>query len=193
MKNYAKIISVFLLFAVNSLFAVNNLFAQEQDYEYFELEKEAQNGYFGLGMGFDYGGLFGLKFEYLPVKQFGLFISGGHNMVSMSYSVGCSYKITPDNKVCPNLMVLYGYNGAFKGFDDYSSQYDMVSYGFSFGAGFDFLVGRKNKISLGLFIPIQSKEFKDNNERAKDDSNMKTSVQLPIAFSIGFNFGLSNR
>ena len=88
-------------------------------------------------------------------------------------------------------MALYGCNGAFKGFDDYSSQYNMSSYGFSFGTNIDFLVGHKgHKTSLGLFVPIRSDKFLDNYDEAKDDSNMKISPLLPIALSFGFNFAM---
>ena len=154
-------------------------------------QSDAQEVYLGLGFGLDYGG-FGGKLEYLPVPKFGLFAGLGYNLLSAGFNFGATYKISPDKKVSPNLMVFYGYNAVFKGADDYASQYDATSYGVTFGGNLDIKVGDKgNKISIGLFIPIRSSKFNDKYDAAKADPNLEMKNELlPIGFSFGYNFML---
>ena len=190
MKSLTSFICVFALF----LFVTNNLFAQEtsDDEETAPIIYEQRKIYLGIGMGFDYGGL-GAKLEYMPQKHFGIFGGLGYNLSSAGFNVGCAYKIQPDKKTCPNILAFYGYNAVFKGEDSYAQQYDMTSYGFTFGASIDFLVGndKKNKVSLGLFVPIRSKKFRDNYDRAKEDRYLDIKGELiPVGISIGYNWGL---
>ena len=150
-----------------------------------------QNGkqvYIGLGVGLDYGGIIGGKIEYLPVNNFGLYGGLGYNLLSAGWNVGATYKISPDNKVSPNLMLFYGYNGVSK--VEGASQYDMTSYGVTIGGNLDIKVGTNgNKLSVGLFIPIRSQKFKDNYDAMKNDPRIELKNELmPIAISIGYNF-----
>jgi hypothetical protein len=148
-----------------------------------------QSVYLGLGCGLDYGGVFGGKVEYLPVKNFGLFGGLGYHVLSAGWNVGATYKITPDKKISPNLMLFYGSNGVAK--VEGASYYDMTSYGVSFGANLDVFTGKKSKLSIGLFVPIRSKEFNDNYDDMKADSRIEIKNDLlPIAISIGYNFRL---
>ena len=98
------------------------------------------------------------------------------------------YKILPDQKVSPNLMLFYGYNGVSK--VEGASEYDMTSYGVTIGANLDIKVGSKgNKLSVGLFVPIRSKKFMDNYDAIKNDSRIELKNNLmPIAIGIGYNF-----
>lgn len=148
-----------------------------------------QEVYLGLGFGFDYGG-FGGKIEYLPTRHVGLFAGLGYNLLSAGWNIGGTYKIMPDKKVSPNLMVFYGYNAVFKVADDPSSDYNVTSYGVTFGLNLDIRVGVKgNKMSIGLFVPIRSSKFKDTYDDAKADPNLKIENELiPIGFSVGYNF-----
>ena len=174
MKNILKSICLVSVF----LFAGNMLYAQSE-----------QKVFLGLGGGLDYGG-FGGKIEYLPVKSFGLFGGLGYNLLEAGWNLGATYKILPDKKVSPNLMLFYGYNGVTK--VEGASHYDMTSYGVTIGANLDISMGRKgNKLSVGLFVPIRSEKFNDNYDAMKADSNIKLKNELlPVAISIGFNFKL---
>ena len=149
-----------------------------------------QQVYLGLGIGLDYGGMFGGKIEYLPIKNFGLFGGLGYNLLSAGWNVGATYKILPDKKVSPNMMVFYGYNGVSK--VDGAPEYEMTSYGVTIGANLDILVGSKgNKLSIGLFVPIRSSKFMDNYDAMKNDPRIELKNDLmPIAISFGYNFVL---
>ena len=175
MKKLIKSICLVSLF----LFAGSNLYAQSE-----------QQVFLGVGCGLDYGGIFGGKIEYLPVKNVGLFGGLGYNMLSAGWNLGATYKFLPDKKVSPNLMLFYGYNGVSK--VEGASQYEMTSYGVTIGANFDVSVGSKgNKLSIGLFIPIRSKKFNDNYDAMKADPNIDIKNDLlPIAIGVGFNFRL---
>ena len=149
-----------------------------------------QQVFLGLGFGLDYGG-FGGKIEYLPVKNFGLFGGLGYNLLSAGWNVGATYKILPEKKVSPNLMLFYGYNGVSK--VDGAPEYEMTSYGVTIGANLDIKTGNKgNKLSIGLFVPIRSKKFMDNYDALKNDPRIELKNELmPIAISIGYNFILN--
>lgn len=165
----------------------NSAFAQYGEYE----EYKSPKFYLGIGAGFDYGGMIGGKFEYLPIKNVGVFAGLGYNLLSLGWNVGGTYKILPDKKVSPNLMLMYGYNAVIVGADSYAKQYEMTSYGVTVGANLDIKVGKKdNKISVGLFVPFRSSKFKDNHEEAKNDPNLDLTPLMPVTFSFGFNFGL---
>jgi hypothetical protein len=154
------------------------------------VEQVSPKMYLGAGIGLDYGGMFGGKFEFLPVKQLGLFAGVGYNMLSLGWNIGGTFKILPDKKVSPNVMLMYGYNAVLAGADSYAKQYEMTSYGVTAGVNFDIKIGKKNKISAGLYIPFRSSKFRENYDNAKDDPNMSLSDLTPVAFSVGFNFGL---
>jgi hypothetical protein len=145
--------------------------------------------YLGMGTGFDYGGIVGGKVEYLPVKQIGVFAGAGYNLLSLGWNVGGTFKISPDKRFSPNLMVMYGYNGVLVGTDYISDEYEMTSYGITVGANFDLRIGRKHKISAGLLVPIRSSEFRDNYDAAENDSRLEITPLLPIGITIGYNFG----
>ena len=147
-----------------------------------------QQVYLGVGTGMDYGGI-GAKIEYLPVKSLGLFGGFGYNLLSAGWNVGATLKIAPDKKVSPNLIAFYGYNGVTK--VEGGSHYDMTSYGITFGGNLDIKVGRKNKLSVGLFVPIRSQKFMNNYDDMKNDRYIELKNELwPIAISVGFNWAL---
>ena len=147
-----------------------------------------QQIYAGVGLGLDYGGIVGAKVEYLPIKNFGVFGGLGYNLASVGWNAGVTYKILPDNRVSPNLLAFYGYNGVSKG----APEYEMTSYGVSFGANVDIAVGSKgHKVSAGLFVPVRSSKFRDNYDAMKNDQLIKVKSGLtPIVVGLGFNFAL---
>jgi len=147
-----------------------------------------QQVYLGLGAGLDYGGILGGKIEYLPIKNLGLYGGLGYNLLSLGWNVGATYKILPEKKVSPNLMLFYGYNAVsqVKG----APEYEMTSYGVTVGANLDIKLGAKgNKLSVGLFVPIRTQKFMDNYDAMKKDPRVEMkSDLLPIAVSVGFNW-----
>ena len=179
MKTIKHLIFSALLLCVSG----NVLYAQEQE--------NAVKTYLGAGIGFDYGG-FGAKLEVLPIKYVGVFGGLGYNLLSLGWNLGGTFKILPDSKVSPNLMLMYGYNGVSVGTDSYSRKYNMTSYGVTAGINLDIKLGSKgHKLSAGLFLPFRSGKFQDNYDAAKNDPNMKFYNELPpIAYSVGFNFAL---
>ncbi|MDR1172477.1 MAG: hypothetical protein LBL24_08500 [Bacteroidales bacterium] len=152
-------------------------------------QSDEQKMYLGVGFGFDYGGLGG-KFEYLPAKHIGVFGGLGYNLLSAGWNVGATYKILPDKKVSPNVMVFYGYNAVMKITN--AEEYNTTSYGITIGGNLDIKVGsRGSKLSIGLFVPVRSSKFNDNYDAAKADSRITFENELlPIGFSIGYNFPL---
>ena len=174
---------IFLYVMIFSLFAGASV-AQD-------IEPENSRFYIGVGLGLDYGGVFGGKVEVLPLKNFSLFAGGGYNLSDFGWNAGVSYKFTPENTASTYLMLMYGHNGTIKAEDYRIKQYETVSIGPSIGGGIDLKVGRrgKNKMNVGLLIPFRSKEFRDNKKAAKDDPNVKLGVILPIGISVGYSIG----
>ena len=155
-------------------------YAFSQNYE--------QKVYLGPGFGLDYGGL-GVKVEYLPIKYVGIYGGVGYNFLSVGWNAGATVKILPDKKVSPNFMVFYGYNAALRVIG--APEYNVTSYGPTIGANLDIMLGKKNKLSVGLFVPIRSAEFKTTYQAAKNNPNIQFfSILLPVAVGVGFNFGL---
>jgi len=177
MKRKTIFLSLLLL-----CFVGNTLYAQQDN----------PKAYLGGGTGLDYGGLLGAKLEVLPVKYIGLFGGAGYNLLSLGWNVGGTYKILPDKKVSPNLIVMYGYNAVFVGADSYSKKYNMTSYGVTAGVNMDIKLGQKgHKLSGGLFIPFRSKKFNDNYDAVRNDRNMELHNELlPFTLGVGFNFAL---
>ena len=175
----------------------NHVYGQSSHYKHYGSNRHYQHYgqseqqvYLGVGMGLDYGGIVGVKAEYLPIKYFGIFGGVGYNLLSAGWNVGATCKFLPNKRVSPNLMVFYGYNGVSKVVG--APEYDMTSYGVTVGANLDIFLGRKrDKLSFGLFVPIRSSKFMDNYNDMKNDPNV-TMVNnlLPIAVGVGFNFAL---
>lgn len=145
--------------------------------------------YVGPGTGLDYGGIGG-KVEYLPMKNFGFFTGIGFNMLTLGWNVGTTYKIYVSRRVSINPMVMYGYNGVSFSFNQFS-EYEMVSYGVTFGTNVDIKLGKRgNKLSAGLCVPIRSRKFMDNLDAMEKDSRVNPGILLPITVSVGYNFKL---
>ena len=143
--------------------------------------------YLGIGAGFDYGG-FGGKLEYSPVSHFGLFGGLGYNLLSVGWNLGASYKFLPNAKFSPTVCASYGYNAVSK--VENAEEYNMTSYGVSFGAGVNIKFGQRgNMLSVNLFVPIRSEKFKDNYDAMKKDSRIEIKNDLlPVGVSVGYNF-----
>ncbi len=157
-----------------------------------EKTKSYKQSYFGLGLGFDYGGI-GLKAEYLPSKYIGLLVGFGYNLVDPAYNLGLSFKALPGKKVTPIIIAMYGYNAFIKiknaaGNISYSKTY----YGATVGAGADIKFGRNsNKISLALLAPFRHSAFHNDYDGLKDAGYKFEQDILPVAFSVGVNFAIN--
>jgi hypothetical protein len=158
----------------------------------FGQQKESSKFYFGTGYGLDYAGVLGVKIEYLPIKYFGIFASGGYNLLSLAFNIGGTYKILPNKRISPNIMAMYGYNSVLINADSYGmvsvnpfkKHTGTDSYGLTIGVNLDIKIGKRNKISSGIFIPFRDKDFK----KTVNESYLTTPL-LPVLFSVGFNFG----
>jgi hypothetical protein len=164
-----------------------NLQAQEQAAQSEINDPAPKKVYLGLGYGFDYGGIGG-KLEILPSKHIGLFAGLGYNLLSVGWNLGVACNILPDAKVSPAVSVLYGYNATLQVKN--VEEYNMTSYGVTFGSGIDIKLGSSGaKMSINLFIPVRSKKFMDNYEKMKNDSRIEIITDLiPIGFSFGYCF-----
>ncbi|MBL7857853.1 MAG: hypothetical protein JNM57_09200 [Cyclobacteriaceae bacterium] len=143
----------------------------------------------GLGIGIDYGG-FGGRFTVLPAERFGLFLGLGYNLVGAGYNVGATYRFLPAKRVCPTINAMYGYNGVIK--VQNASQFDKAYYGASIGGGVEFRTRNpKNYFNLELIIPFRPQAFYDDVDDLKNNSAIEFQTEpIPIAFSIGYHFGL---
>lgn len=153
-----------------------------------ESQDNYQKAYVGLGLGLDYGGV-GLRAEFLPSKYIGLFGGGGYNLQDISYNVGVSYKILPDNRVTPVITAMYGYNAVIK-----IPYWAKTYFGPSLGAGCE--IGAKqsdNKLSLILFVPLRNDDFHNRYNELKEEGYQFKPGAIPVAFSIGYNFALKSK
>ncbi len=150
--------------------------------------------YGGLGVGLDYGGL-GVKLEFQPKKWLGFFGGAGYNFESFGTNAGLSFKGLPDYNSTPTIMIMYGYNSVMKvnsrlGTELFSETY----YGFSAGAGYDFIVGKnRNKISIAIIVPFRGKDFKAQYDEFQEAGYSFSSSIPTVLISAGFNFAGYNR
>jgi len=146
----------------------------------------------GLGYGLDYGG-FGAKVEYLTIKNMGVFAGLGYNHISAGWNVGATLKILPNKIVSVNPMVFFGYNGGVSKIKN-APEYEMISLGVTAGFNMDIMLGRKSKLSMGLFVPFRSRKFRDNHQAMKDDPALHITKDLvPVSFSVGYNYNFFSK
>jgi len=160
-----------------------------QDYDTYELASPDPKMNIGLGIGLDYGGLGG-RITFLPVKKIGIFAAIGYALVDFGYNVGASVRITPDNKICPTVAFMYGYNGVINVKN--AAKFDKVYYGTSLAAGLEIhFKAKPNFLNVELVVPFRSTTFHDDWDKLKQMSNIVVeSEPLPVAISIGYHFAL---
>jgi hypothetical protein len=184
----------YLLFLLTTL-SINNSFAQSKAIKN-ELSTEYTNTYFGLGIGFDYGAI-GIKAEFLPSKYIGVFGGAGYALIDPAFNVGLSGKLLPDRNLCPTITAMYGYNAVIKIEGSYSPTVSgsKIYYGPTVGAGAELKTGRtkKNKLSFGVWLPFRNSDFQKDYDGLKDAGYEFQQDILPVAFSIGFNFGIGRK
>lgn len=187
-----RLIAIFVLIFV--FCSSNELCSQIHSAEYRDTTTTPAftDVYIGIGFGLDYGGFFGGKVEFDPIKNLGIFGSVGFYFNTFGWNIGFMGKIIPDRRVSPNILCMYGTNSIFVGIDDYAAQYNATSTFITPGVSVDFKIGRRgHKLTAALLIPIRSKKFNDIYNRALDDPNLEVFRKLyPVVTSVGFNFML---
>ena len=132
-----------------------------------------------IGKGFDYGGLVGFKLAYNLNEDIEFFGGLGWAFLGFGYNVGIKLNIPSDLKINPFIHGMYGYNTVIINDDQGDNK---IFYGVTAGFGLDFKSSkRKNYWTLGLQIPIRTKEARDFIE----DKNVEL---YPISISVGYTF-----
>jgi hypothetical protein len=145
----------------------------------------------GLGLGLDYGGVFGAKFTYSPIKYLGIFAAGGYQVGGFGWQFGVKGYFIPKTSrkgFRPNLKVMYGINAAI--YIENYDKYDKLYPGFSLGPGMEFRFGRlkKHGFDIDLNFPIRSQDYYDDYDIIKNDPNIVIEVEpLPITISMGYH------
>ncbi len=148
-----------------------------------------QKAYFGFGLGIDYGG-FGMRAQFLPAKNIGVFGGFGYNLVDIGYNAGLIIKPLPGKKIQPVLLAMYGYNAALKVNYGFGASFAKSYYGFSAGAGCE-IVNKKNHVwSLELLVPFRNSEFDEKYNSLKNSGVEFNPGILPITFTVGYNFAV---
>ena len=154
--------------------------------------EENHNMDIGLGLGLDYGGVFGVQVGFVPIKHLTLFAAGGYHMIGFSWEVGAKGLVIPKNNkniARPFGKVMYGSNSVIK--VEGASEYDKIYHGFTIGAGVELRFGksRSNGLDLDLNFPLRTPEFwEDWNDIKNNPSLQVTQDPLPVAFSVGYHF-----
>jgi hypothetical protein len=144
----------------------------------------------GLGFGMDYGGIFGAKFTFTPIKYFGAFIAGGLQFGGFAWQVGVKgYAIPKTSKkgFRPNMKAMYGVNAVI--YVSNADEYNALYTGPSLGPGMEFRFGRlkKHGMDVDLNFPIRSQTYKNDWEKLKNDPNIEV-LSEPLPFSISFGY-----
>ena len=159
-------------------------------------ENDFQQVFFGVGLGFDYGGI-GVKGEFLPARWLGIFAGGGYNLADPAFNAGFSLRAMTTKNVNPLFVAMYGYNAAIKieSFGFYgSNDFNKSYYGVSIGGGVDMKFGsRGSKGTFLLLVPFRSDSFHRDYDGLKDAGFEFKPGILPIAFSVGCNFAIGRR
>jgi hypothetical protein len=146
----------------------------------------------GLGLGIDYGGVFGGKFTYTPIKYLGIFAAGGFQLGGFGWQLGLKGYIIPKTSkkgFRPNIKVMYGINAVIFVYD--AEDYNDLYPGFTLGPGLEFRFGRlkRHGVNADLSIPIRSEEFYDDWDKLKNDPAITIeSEPLPVSISVGYHF-----
>lgn len=164
--------------------AEQEVLAQEAEYH--------RNVDIGAGFGLDYGGIIGVKIEYIPLSHLGIFASGGALLSGFGWQLGAiGYFIKKTNKRTfrPYVKFMFGTNASIYVMD--MEELNKIYLGPSFGLGMEFRFGRAKKsgVNADLNFPIRSQEYKDDWEDLKNNPAVEIlSEPLPFTFSVGYHF-----
>ena len=105
-------------------------------------------------------GLGGIVFMGTPefaVPSLNKLLQAGYNIVGLGYNFGVSLKALPNQRVCPYLIEMYGYNAVIK--ITGLSGYDKIYYGPSAGLGLEIWNRRRfNYFNFEFILPFRPKE-----------------------------------
>lgn len=153
-----------------------------------------ENLTFGIGIGFDYGGIGG-NIIFYPQRNIGLFLGLGYPYAGFGYNVGLKLRLMPKakiNNITPYFMGMYGYNAAVYVQND--EDLSKIFYGPSFGLGMDWRSSavRKYYLSIAITLPIRDSEVNDYMDHLENEHGaVFKSKLLPVGFSIGAVFILN--
>jgi hypothetical protein len=176
-----------LLVLIGFVLITNIVLAQAREEDEEISEDRTQN--LGIGLGLDYGGI-GIRYTFVPAPKFGVFGSVGYILVGPGFNFGLNYKFLPDKRVVPVLGAMYGYNAAIK--VEGASEHDKIYYGPSISFGVEVKTRRdeRNFWNFELVLPFRSSEYQDDIDALQNNPDIQINEPLPIAFSIGYHFGL---
>jgi len=147
---------------------------------------------FGIGGGFDFGGL-GANVLVYPGRNVGLFGGVGYAFGGIGFNAGTKFRlISKKHNTDPYTIIMYGYNAAIKVKD--ASQFNKLFYGPSFGFGLDFHPKqmKRSYYSMALLLPIRSSAVSEYMDDLENNHGVEFENELPpIAFSIGYRFILN--
>lgn len=158
-----------------------------------ENNKPIKNGLhadFGLGIGLDYGGLFGVKFTILPIEYLSLFCSFGYQFISPGVNFGVQIHIIPynsENAVRPHLKTMYGTNSII--IMNGAPQLNKTYMGFTPGVGVEFRFGHEKRkgFDVDLCMPIRSDEFNTDFNQIKNNPIYTISSPTLLTISVGYH------
>ncbi len=141
---------------------------------------------FGLGVGFDYGGL-GANMLLYPQKNIGIFAGAGYALIGIGVNAGCKLRVAKNEKMNPYFIAMYGYQTAIIIKD--GEQYNKFFYGTTVGVGLDFKPSRKGYFTMALLVPFRGQEVQDylNNLKNNHGVTFKNDI-IPVGISIGYRF-----
>jgi hypothetical protein len=195
MKNYSSFLVLFLFVITLEVNAQNlDSIAKPIDasapmiaQELVPLSKTIDATSFGLGAGFDFGGIGGNVLIY-PHRNIGIFGGVGYAMAGMGYNVGTKLRIISKKSMNdPFALLMYGYNAAIQVKD--ASQFNKFFYGPTLGIGMDFHSKKKKSVywSMALMIPIRGSKVDDYITDLEDHHGVEFQTGLPpVALSIGY-------
>jgi hypothetical protein len=148
---------------------------------------------FGVGFGFDYGGILGASLLAYPCQNIGLFVAGGYAVAGFGYNAGIKLRV-PSTKLSqainPYVVAMYGFNAAV--YIANNAQYNRLFYGSTFGAGVDVNSKKpksKGYVSVALLVPIRDPDAQNYVKMLKNEYGADYSGKLlPIGVSVGYRF-----
>jgi hypothetical protein len=147
---------------------------------------------FGLGFGFDYGGI-GLNFVLYPQENVGIFGGVGYAIAGIGYNVGFKFRLAPEKSFTPFVMIMFGYNTAISvsgGFNStFNGNQNKFFYGPTAGIGFDLGKHKKNGyFSLALTIPFRGSDVDNYITQLRNSGATFSNSLSSVGISLGYHF-----
>ena len=190
-----KVILLAMMIAISAILSAQVRTSISQSHKYQQKEEGEEykrSADFGFGVGTDYGGIFGIKATFTPIKFIGIFGAAGYYMVDFGWELGMNVYFIPKtnkNNIRPYAKGMYGTNRVIK--IDGTDEYDKVYSGWSPGLGVEirFGAGSSHGLNLAINFPVNSSDFNSDYDAIQDDPDVKIEQDiLPVSFSIGYHF-----